>query len=148
MRNVNCYSKHQLNPDQKLEGQKNSIKSIVLLLTHPSIPQTPSSTSKTMQQSKTDEIVFFRDNGLSQSTWIWSSAFEHMWQAQISFKRRWQRVCMQIFSTLFSHKTQHLLFKNSATSVFLIQINTVHLKQSKSLCRTAFVMLLPSEPLN
>lgn len=40
--------------------QKTNIQSIVLLRTHPSFPQTPSSTSKTMQQSKTDEIVFLQ----------------------------------------------------------------------------------------
>lgn len=33
------------------------------------------------------------------------------------------------FLTVFSHKILHLLFKNLATSVFLIQINTVHWKQ-------------------
>lgn len=109
-------------------------------------PKLHQALQKQCNKARLMKLFFSRDNGLSQSTWIWTSAFEHVATTNIFQKAVTESMYVDFF-TLFSHKIPHLLFKNSATSVFLIQINTVLLKQSKSLCRTVFVMLLPSEPV-
>jgi len=120
----------------------------MLLKMHPSIHQALLSTSKTMQQCKTDEIVFL------WRQWVVTTHLnlDQCLQAHVESTNILQKAatgCTYVdYFMLFSHKMPLLLFKNPTSSVFLIQINTVLLKKSKSQCKTRFVMLLSPEPSN
>lgn len=130
------------------KAQRNNIQNIMLLKMHPSIHQTLPSTSKTMQQSKTDEIVFlWRQCIVITHLNLDQCLYAHVASTNILQKAATGSTYVDYFM-LFSHKMPRLLFKNPASSVFLIQINTVLLKKCKSQCKTVFGMLLSLELLN
>lgn len=79
-----------------------------------------------MQQSKTDGIGFLQKQRvvtihLNPDQCLWA----HVASTNI-FQKAVTCEYVRGFLTVFSHKILHLLFKNLATSIFLIQINTVH----------------------
>lgn len=143
VRNINWYSKHKLNPNQKLEGPKKQYSK------HHAFKNAPKHSPNSTEQ--------FKNNATKQDWWNCFSLetmgchnplesgpvpLSTCGKYKYFAKKAATGSTYMDYFMLFSHQMPLLLFKSPTGSGFVIELNTMLLKK----CKTVFVMLLSSEP--